>query len=78
MQGITDNVQAHTIGETLQERAKLPGSLLNVIVASKLTMRVLAVVSDSATVLGIFFDSINKPANRLLVIFVLLTLDDDL
>ena len=47
-------------------------------VASKLTMRVLAVISDRAAVLGIFFDSINKPANRLLVIFVLLTPDDDL
>lgn len=78
MQSIADNIQAHAIGETLKQGAKFPSRLLDRIVTSKLTMGVLAVVSDSTTVFGIFFDSINKPTNRLLVVLVLLALDDNL
>ena len=78
MHGITDNAEVHAVGKPLEQGAELGGRLLERAVGGELLVGILSMTGNGASVRSILLDVVKEPADRLLVVFVLLALNDDL
>lgn len=76
--GVADSAKAAPVGKTFEKRTDLAKRLLEVRVRHELLVRVLAMACDGASVSGVLLKEVEEPCHGLLVIFVALTLVNDL
>jgi hypothetical protein len=78
VRGVPDDRGRGAVREAREQLAELAPGLVERAVAAELVRAVLAVLGDGLRVPRVLLDVADEPADRLLVVAVLLALDDDL